>query len=56
MECECFRRKKYFTCDHCRVVYEGTPLYLIQVGTKDQTWKEWHICSFACYRAYLAFW
>ena len=25
------------------MVFEGQPLYLVRVGTKDQTWKEWHI-------------
>ena len=54
MECECFRRKRFYCCDQCRVVYQGEPAYEVRVGTKDRAWRIWYLCSFACYRAHLA--
>ena len=52
--CECLQRDKGFICSHCGLVFAHHPAYLVRLGTKQQTFREFPLCSFPCYRAHLA--
>ncbi len=53
----CSGRRKFFTCYQCRQVHRVSllqPLYRVRYGTPLETFRSWELCSFQCYRNFLA--